>query len=88
MLKIIREQFVQAIEQIDAGNSRISEEQQSELFDIMSRMLNPQEKMSKYQAIQYLDKHGIKICKSTFDNYVREGKLPKSRHQAGFTENF
>lgn len=88
MLKIIREQFVQGIEQIDAGNSRLSEEQQSELIDIMARMLNPQEKMSKYQAIQYLNKHGVKMCKATFDNYVRNGKLPKSRHQAGFTENF
>jgi hypothetical protein len=28
------------------------------------------------------------MCKATFDNYVRDGKLPKSRHEAGFKENF
>jgi predicted DNA-binding transcriptional regulator AlpA len=28
------------------------------------------------------------MSRATFDNYVKEGKLPKSRHQAGFKEIF
>ena len=31
---------------------------------------------------------GIKMSRATFDNYVKDGKLPKSRHQVGFKELF
>lgn len=37
--------------------------------------------MSKYEACQYLN-----ISRATFDNYVREGKLPKGTKEAGFKE--
>ena len=38
-------------------------------------------RLSKYQACQYLN-----ISRSSFDNYVREGKLPRGKHVAGFKE--
>lgn len=88
MLKVLRELFVQGINDIDAGNSRISEEQQCVLIDIMSRMMNPQEKLSKEQALAYLRKHGIKISRATFDNYVADGKIPEGRHELGFNPKF
>ena len=39
--------------------------------------------MSKYQACQYLN-----ISRATFDNYVREGRLPRGKKEAGFKELF
>lgn len=87
-LKIIRELLVDRINAIDTGNSRISEESQLEIIDLFSRLSNPKEKMSKYQSIDYLNKHEIKMSRATFDNYVKDGKLPKGKHQQGFTEIF
>ena len=37
--------------------------------------------MSKYQAFNYLG-----ISRATFDNLVREGKIPPGIKQQGFTE--
>jgi predicted site-specific integrase-resolvase len=37
--------------------------------------------MSKTQAADY-----IGVCRATFDNYVREGKLPPGEHTIGFKE--
>ena len=37
--------------------------------------------MSKYQAFNYLH-----ISRATFDNLVREGKIPQGKKQQGFNE--
>ena len=37
--------------------------------------------MNKTEAADYLG-----VSRATFDNYVREGKIPKGTHQAGFKE--
>jgi predicted site-specific integrase-resolvase len=37
--------------------------------------------MSKYAACQYLN-----VSRATFDNYVKEGKLHKGKHDIGFKE--
>ena len=44
-------------------------------FDIKEKRL------SKYAACEYLN-----VSRATFDNYVREGKLPRGKHEAGFKE--
>ena len=87
-LKIIRDLLADRINAIDTGNSNISEESQLEIIELFSRLANPEEKMSKYQSIDYINKHGVKISRATFDNYVKDGKLPKGKHQQGFTEIF
>lgn len=87
-LKIIRDLLVDRINAIDTGNSNISEESQLEIIELFSRLSNPEEKMSKYQSVDYINKHGVKISRATFDNYVKDGKLPKGKHQQGFTEIF
>ncbi len=38
-------------------------------------------RMSKYQSCQYLN-----ISRATFDNYVREGSLPRGEKESGFKE--
>lgn len=45
--------------------------------------INLSGQMSKYQACQYLN-----ISRSSFDSYVKDGKLPKGRKVVGFKELF
>lgn len=54
----------------------------------MTRMSNPKEKLSKEQALKYLKEHNCKISRATFDNYVKEGKIPEGRHELGFNPKF
>ena len=83
MLKIIRNLLSKAIDDIDAGNSNLSEEEMINIIETINRLTVPETKYSKYQACKYL-----KISRSTFDNWVREGKIPEGRKEQGFTEKF
>ena len=68
---------------IDAGNTNASEDELIEICDMIGFMTNPESKLSKYQAIKFLG-----ISRATFDNYVRDGKIPKGMEQQGFKEKF
>jgi excisionase family DNA binding protein len=81
MLSIIRKVLVDALDNIDGGNSNITEDECKQLVDLLSTIGEP--RMSKYQACEYLN-----ISRSKFDSLVREGKLPEGRRQAGFKEKF
>lgn len=83
MLKIIRNLLAKIIDNIDAGNSNITENEALELTKILQSYTDKTIKMSKYQACQYLN-----MSRATFDNYVREGKLPRGKKEAGFKELF
>lgn len=83
MLKIIRNQLAKIIEDIDVGNSNLTENDALELTKVLQSYTDKTVKMSKYQACQYLN-----ISRATFDNYVREGKLPRGKKEAGFKELF
>ena len=52
-----------------------------ELANTISILANKDRRMSKYSACQYLN-----VSRATFDNYVKEGKLPKGKHDVGFKE--
>lgn len=81
MLNVIRSLLVKAINDIDAGNSNLTEEEEIKIIDTLSSMVDKNQRISKYSACQYLN-----ISRATFDNYVREGKLPKGKHEIGFKE--
>lgn len=83
MLKTIRSLLVKAINDIDAGNSNLSEEEMLNIIETINKLTVPQAKYSKYQACKYLG-----ISRSTFDNWVRTEKLPEGRKEQGFTEKF
>lgn len=83
MIKVIRNMLAKIIDDIDAGNSNIDASQGEEIIEYLTFMTNRQEKLSIYQACKYLG-----VSRATFDNWVREGKLPKGRKQAGFKELF
>lgn len=81
MLNVIKEQLLKIIENIDAGNSNISEEEAINTLKYIRELTDQDKRLSKYQACQYLN-----ISRSSFDNYVREGKLPRGKKEAGFKE--
>ena len=61
----------------------INEEELLELCDAIGFMINPESKLSKYQAIKFLG-----ISRATFDNYIAKGLIPKGMEQQGFKEKF
>lgn len=81
MLNVIKEQLLKIIENIDAGNSNISEEEAINTLKYIRELTDQDKRLSKYQACQYLN-----VSRATFDNYVREGKLPRGKKEAGFKE--
>lgn len=81
MLKIIKELLLKIVDNIDSGNSDASDAELISMVQCLREFTDKTERLSKYQACQYLN-----ISRATFDNYVREGLLPKGKHQAGFKE--
>ena len=80
MLKIIRSILQKFIDDIDANNTNLSFEQQCDIVRLLSNVNNPNE-MSKTQAADY-----IGVSRATFDNYVKDGLIPKGVHVEGFKE--
>lgn len=81
MLDSIRTLLLKIVDDIDAGNSNINESEAEEIIDTLKRLTDRQARMSKYEACRYLN-----ISRATFDNYVRDGKIPKGKKTAGFKE--
>lgn len=82
MLKsIIRTLLQKFIDDIDSDNCNITMEQQSKIISVLSNIANPDYRMNKVQACDYLG-----VSRATFDNYVRDGFIPKGVKQEGFKE--
>jgi hypothetical protein len=81
MLQTIKKLLLGVVSEIDAGNSNIDEEEALEIIKVLKESLRKDVPMSKYQAYNYLN-----ISRATFDNLVREGKLPRGKKIAGFKE--
>ena len=81
MLKLIRNQLLKIVEDIDAGNSNLTEEEEIEVAKLLKKFTTKDKPMSKYEAYTYLG-----ISRAKFDNLVREGKLPQGKKQQGFKE--
>ena len=82
MLQVIKKLLLQYVDDIDAGNSNISFEDQCKVIRIMSNIGKGQElEMNKTQAADY-----IGVCRATFDNYVKDGLIPKGEQVGNFKE--
>lgn len=81
MLKVIRSLLLKIVDNIDAGNSNLSEEEALQAIDYLKELTNKEKRLSKYEACRYLN-----VSRATFDNYVRAGRLPRGKHEAGFKE--
>lgn len=83
MIKIIRNLLEDIINRIDSGNSNLDEDECKEVIEYLTFMSNRGEKLSIYQACDYLG-----ITRAQFDWEVKQGRLPKGRKQVGFKELF
>ena len=81
MLSIIRKLLAKILDDIDAGNSNITEEEGNQIIEMLSSITD--DRMSKYQVCQYLN-----VSRATFDNLVRDSFIPEGKHQAGFKEKY
>lgn len=83
MVSVLQKLLRKIDQDIDAGNSNLTEEETLEVVEILKEYTRRDKPMSKYQAYTYLN-----ISRATFDNLVSEGKLPKGAKIAGFKELF
>lgn len=81
MLSIIRNILQKFIDDIDTGNTNATQEEQSKIISLLCNMIDKDQRMSKIQSCEYLG-----VSRSTFDNLVRDGFIPKGRKQDGFKE--
>ena len=80
-MDVIAQLLEQCLGNIKAGTSNISEEDQLEIVEMLKKYTDKDRRLSKYQACTYLN-----ISRATFDNYVREGKIPKGKKETGWKE--
>lgn len=81
MLKVIRELLLKMVDNIDVGNSNLTEDEALQAISYLKELTNKKKRLSKCEAYRYLN-----VSRATFDNYVRAGKLPRGQHTAGFKE--
>ena len=82
MLKIIRAVLQNWIDNIDANNTNLSYEQQCDIIRLMSNVnIGQENEMNKTKAADYLG-----VSRATFDNYVRDGFIPKGKQVGNFKE--
>ena len=80
-MDVIAQLLEQCLGNIKAGTSNISEEDQLEIVAMLKKYTDKDRRLSKYQACIYLN-----MSRATFDNYVREGKIPKGKKEIGWKE--
>lgn len=83
MLKVIKLLLEKIINDIDCGNSNITEDEAMDIIKIIKSYTDKTQRLSKYQACQKLN-----ISRATFDNLVREGIIPRGEKVVGFKELF
>lgn len=81
MLNIIKQHLQKIIEDIDLGNSNLTEEDASIVIGLIRKYTDKTKRLSKYQACKKLN-----VSRATFDNMVRAGKIPKGIKEQGFKE--
>lgn len=81
MLSIIKKLLQKFINDIDSGNCKMSSEEQFKVISMLSNIADKDQRMSKIAACDY-----IGVSRATFDNYVRDGLIPKGRKDEGFKE--
>lgn len=79
MLGLLRELLQQLINDIDSRNSNISEVDQLKAIEFIHQITSKE--LSKIESADY-----IGVSRATFDNYVREGLIPRGTKRPGFKE--
>ena len=76
MLSLIKSSLKQILNDLDSGNSVITESEQKKLLDLIQD-INKQE-LSRVESANFL---GVSV--STFDNYRKSGKVPEGIKRQG-----
>lgn len=79
MLRLIRNLLEQIVNDIDSGNSNISQDDQQEVLSLIQKFTSKE--LSKLEAADY-----IGVSRATFDNYIKNGQIPQGRKRKGFKE--
>lgn len=79
MNNIIKVLLQQIINDIDSGNSNISEKDQLEIINVLEKISSKE--LSKIESANY-----IGVSRATFNNYINKGLIPKGRKRQGFKE--
>ena len=79
MLEIIKNVLKQLLNDMDSGNSSISESEQKELLNLFEK-INKQE-LNKTEAAEYLG-----VSTSTINNYVNRGWIPQGIKKRGSSQ--
>ena len=79
MIQLIKTALKQFIDDIDSGNSYISEDQQQELLSLLLQF--NQKELSKVKVADY-----IGVSRVTFDNYITKRLIPKEHKRQDFKE--
>ena len=80
-MKVISNLLRKVADDIDCGNSNLNENEAISMIETIKQFTDKTERISKYEACRYLN-----VSRATFDNYVREGKLPRGEHRIGSKE--
>lgn len=81
MLKVIARMLRSIADKIDDGSISSNPEETMQVMETIKGFVDKEKRLSKYEACRYLN-----VSRATFDNYVRAGKLPRGKHEAGFKE--
>ena len=81
MLQLIKKHLLRIVDDIDADNTNLSENEQIELAEFLKKFNYRDKFISKYQAYTYLN-----MSRAQFDKLIREGVLPKGKKVEGFKE--
>lgn len=76
---ILIQNFEIIIDKLKDGSCYASPKELEELLELTSIYAN--NKLSKYQSAKYLN-----VSMKTFDNYIKEGFIPKGRKEPGWKE--
>lgn len=81
MLKVIARMLRSIADKIDDNSISSNPEETIQVMETIKGFVDREQRLSKYEACRYLN-----VSRATFDNYVRAGKIPKGKHEAGFKE--
>ncbi len=79
MIQMIKSLLQNWINDIDSGNSNITEEEQSEILQLLQKVTSKE--LSKIESANY-----IGVSRATFDNYINRGLIPRGTKRQGFKE--
>ena len=79
MLELLKGLLQQLVNDIDSGNSNISEVDQLKAIELIQQITSKE--LSKIESADY-----IGVSRATFDNYINKELIPKGHKRPGFKE--